>query len=197
MKIRACYSHYGGLEYILIRAPGLWKEIGDVVDQVDARSCEAAGRQTWSANRGELAQSLAKVVAEAFHRSGWKSSSGSPSFRRDFPSSPNGQDFQGEVMVQDAESGDAGLDEYRVTKGRIAVEIRVGEGLGTKMDFRSKHLALYENDEIDVGVGIMPTRALQSEMNSVSVCYEDELERLVKFERRSPAVPLVLVGVAP
>ena len=38
MKIAQVYSHLNGLEFMLVRKPGLWQEIQDAVRNVDASS---------------------------------------------------------------------------------------------------------------------------------------------------------------
>ena len=50
---------------------------------------------------------------------------------------------------------------------------------------------------IDVGVEILAMKELQEEMASGVGYYEGELYNLIREERGVPAVPLVLVGVAP
>ncbi len=60
-----------------------------------------------------------------------------------------------------------------------------------------KHLAFYVGDLIDVGVEILPMKELQSEMSSGVSYYEGELYNLIREGRGVPAVPLVLVGIAP
>ena len=52
-------------------------------------------------------------------------------------------------------------------------------------------------DIIDVGVEILPTKELQSHMSSGPSYYERELYNLIREGRGVPAVPLVLIGVAP
>lgn len=60
-----------------------------------------------------------------------------------------------------------------------------------------KHLAFYVAGEIDVGVEILPMKALQAEMSSGPSYYEKELHNLMRGGRGAPPVPLVLFGLAP
>jgi hypothetical protein len=50
-------------------------------------------------------------------------------------------------------------------------------------------------DQIDVGVEILPMKALQSEMSTGVPYYERSLYDLLRQGRSTPAVPLVLVGI--
>lgn len=56
-------------------------------------------------------------------------------------------------------------------------------------------LAAYAKDEIDVGIEILPMKCSQSQMNPDAVCYEGELDNVIRNGRVVPTVPLVLVGI--
>jgi len=75
-------------------------------------------------------------------------------------------------------------------------------------DLFVKHLAFYVGDVIDVGVKIVPVKALSAptlkpsgkrerQMSTGVPWYEKELYNLIREGRGVPGVPLVLVGVAP
>ena len=58
-------------------------------------------------------------------------------------------------------------------------------------------MAFYVGDVIDVGVEILPMKELQAGMASGSAYYEGELYNLIREGRGVPAVPLILIGIAP
>ncbi len=58
-------------------------------------------------------------------------------------------------------------------------------------------MAFFVGDRIDVGVEILPMKALQEQMSSGVAYYEGELYNPIRTGRGVPAVPLVLIGVAP
>ncbi|MFN3883766.1 MAG: BglII/BstYI family type II restriction endonuclease [Rhodocyclaceae bacterium] len=62
-------------------------------------------------------------------------------------------------------------------------------------DLFVKHLAFYVGDQIDVGIEILPMKAMQAQMSSGVAYYEGELYNVVRQGRGVPAVPLVIVGV--
>jgi len=93
-------------------------------------------------------------------------------------------------------------------KNRIAVEVQFGKYFAVAYDMFVKHLAFYVGDVIDVGIEIVPVRAMsgigtdESEergrgMSTGVPWYEKELYNLIREGRGVPAVPLVLIGVAP
>lgn len=77
------------------------------------------------------------------------------------------------------------------------VMVAIGPMAGTPWDLHAAPLAGYASDLIDVGVEILPMKELQAQMSSGVAYYEGELYNLIREGRGVPAVPLVLVGVAP
>jgi hypothetical protein len=82
-------------------------------------------------------------------------------------------------------------------KDRIAVEVQFGKYSFVAYDLFVKHMAFYVGDVIDVGVEILAMKELQEEMSSGVGYYEAELYNLIREGRGVPAVPLVIIGVAP
>jgi hypothetical protein len=58
-----------------------------------------------------------------------------------------------------------------------------------------KHFGFFVSGIIDVGVEILPMKALQREMSSGPGYYELWLFNIVRAGRSVPGVPLVLIGV--
>jgi hypothetical protein len=82
-------------------------------------------------------------------------------------------------------------------KDRIAVEVQFNKFSFVAYDLFVKHMAFYIGNVIDVGVEILAMKSLQKEMTSGVGYYEGELYNLIRESRGVPAVPLVLIGVAP
>jgi hypothetical protein len=82
-------------------------------------------------------------------------------------------------------------------KDRVAVEVQFGKYSFVAYDLFVKHMAFYVGDVIDVGIEILPMKELQCLMSSGVAYYEGELYNLIREGRGVPAVPLVVVGVAP
>ena len=82
-------------------------------------------------------------------------------------------------------------------KQRVAVEVQFGKYAFVAFDIFVKHMAFFVGDVIDVGIEILPMKELQAEMSSGPGYYEGELYNLIRQGRSTPAVPLVLLGVAP
>ena len=82
-------------------------------------------------------------------------------------------------------------------KRRVAVEVQFGKYSFIAYDLFVKHLAFYVGNEIDVGIEILPMKEMQEQMSSGPGYYEGALYDVARQGRGVPAVPLVLVGVAP
>jgi hypothetical protein len=81
-------------------------------------------------------------------------------------------------------------------KDRIELEVQFGKYAFVAYDLFVKHMAFYIGDLVDVGVELLPMKELQAEMSSGVAYYEGELYNVLRQGRNTPAVPLVLVGVA-
>jgi hypothetical protein len=58
-------------------------------------------------------------------------------------------------------------------------------------------MANHVGDYIDVGVEILAMKEMTAQMSSGVAYYESELYNVLRQGRGVPAVPLVLIGVAP
>ena len=82
-------------------------------------------------------------------------------------------------------------------KRRVTVELQFGKYSFIAYDLFVKHLAFFVGDKIDVGIEILPMKEMQEHMSSGPGYYEGALYDVARQGRGVPAVPLVLVGVAP
>jgi hypothetical protein len=97
-------------------------------------------------------------------------------------------------------AGETPISSYNQTdfiKDRVAVEVQFGKYSFVAYDLFVKHLAFYVGDRIDVGIEILPMKSLSSNMSSGVPYYEGELYNVVRQGRGVPAVPLVILGIAP
>ena len=98
------------------------------------------------------------------------------------------------------EAGQTPIMSYNQTdfvKDRVAVEIQFGKYAFVAHDLFVKHLSFYVSDIIDVGIEVLPMKELEREMSSGVPYYERDLLNVLRQGRGVPAVPLVLIGVAP
>jgi hypothetical protein len=105
-----------------------------------------------------------------------------------------------EQKIEIEKSGAEPIFSYNQTdfiKEKVAIEVQFGKYSFVAYDLFVKHLAFYVQDQIDVGIEILPMKSLQTEMSSGPGYYEGELYNVIRNGRGVPSVPLVIVGVAP
>jgi len=203
MNLAKYYSHLNGWEYLQVHKPRLWQEIKEVIESVDASQCRTKVSKE-KTRRGEQLYSpiaLNRKFREGFRARGWQESRVSYWVTDDERLIRKTMHWNAEE--QEAAIKAAGLNpiySYNQTdyvKERVAVEVQFGKYAFVAYDLFVKHLAFYVGDKIDVGVEVLPMKELQQHMSSGPAYYEGELYNLIREGRGVPAVPLVLVGVAP
>ena len=185
----------------MVHNKALWKEIKEVIANVDAEICKTkvskektmVGQMLYSPidmNKGFCGKLRAK---------GWSESRVSYWVTRDAKLIRKtlfkpAKDQKAEILA----SGQEAIFSYNQTdfvKSRVALEIQFGKYSFVAYDLFVKHLAFYVQDQIDVGIEVLPMKSLQQHMSSGPAYYEGELYNVIRNGRGVPAVPLVIVGV--
>ncbi len=203
MRLVEKYSHLGGLEILLVHKPSLWKEIQDVIKRADASACRTKVSKEIR-SKGKLFYSpraMNKAIRNGFEKHKWLER------RISYWVTTDARLIRKTLFMnaaqQRAEIENAGLkalpshNQTDFVKERVAVEAQFGKYAFVAYDLFVKHLAFFVGDVIDVGVEILPMKELQQHMSSGVGYYESELYNLVREGKGVPAVPLVLIGVAP
>jgi hypothetical protein len=203
VRIATLYSHLNGLEFLKVHKRKLWKEITDVIEGLDASACRTKVSKE-ARTKDKVFYSpidMNAAMSASFKGHGWGEQRTSYWVTSD--AKLIRKTMQLSAAEQKAEIERAGLQpiySYNQTdfvKERVAVEVQFGKYSFVAYDLFVKHMAFYVGDVIDVGIEILPMKELQSEMSSGVAYYEGELYNLIREGRGVPAVPLVLVGVAP
>ncbi len=203
MKIAERYSHLNGLEYLLVHKPNLWDEICEVIRGLDAEMHKTKVSKE-KRSVGKLFYSpraMNAAMKSAFKELGWEQR------RVDYYVTDDAKLIRETISLpmHDQKSriqaaGKMPLRSYNQTdfvKERCMVEVQFGKYSFIAHDLFVKHMAFFTTDVMDVGVEILPTKALQANMSSGVPYYEGALYDLIREGRGVPHVPLVLVGVEP
>ena len=203
MKVVERYSHLNGEEYLLVHRPQLWQEVLDVIESVDAEACRDKISQERS-RQGRMLYSpisMNKAMARSFAARGWKErrqpffvTSDARTLKRVHALDA---DAQRDAIV---EAGFTPIRSYNQTdfvKDRVAVEVQFGKYAFVAHDLFVKHMAFFVSDLIDVGIEVLPMKELEAHMSSGVPYFERDLLNIIRQGRGVPAVPLVLLGVAP
>lgn len=203
MRIAKKHSHLNGEEWLLVHEKAEYEELLDVIGDIDAEDCRTK-RSKEKRMKGKLLLSPTDLNAEFARRLGER---GWESRRYTYYIAHNHE--QAEAMAtMDLEQQREYLEErdcdiirsYNQTdhvKGRIAIEVQFGKYAFVAYDLFVKHLVFYTGRLINVGIEILPTKAMQGEMSSGIAYYEGELHNLLRHGRNNPPVPLVIFGIEP
>ena len=203
MQIKARYSHLNGEEYLLVHRPKLWAEVQRVIAGVDAEECRTkiSEEQTQAGKLLYSPVDMNKAFKFGLKSLGWSERrstfwvTADEKLTRKIYSQPEKEQKQ---AIQRA--GYEPIRSYNQTdfvKKRVAVEVQLGKYVFVAHDLFVKHLSFYISDVIDVGIEILPMKELERDMSSGVPYYERDLLNVLRQGRGVPAVPLVLVGIAP
>lgn len=203
MRIVEHYSHLNGLEYLMVHKPALWDEIKQVIASVDATAFKTKVSQEKTMHGKMLYAPIEmnKAMDAAFQARGWAESRTSYWVTKDAglirkTMTMTAAEQKKEIIA----SGQTPIFSFNQTdfvKDRVAVEVQFGKYAFVAFDLFVKHMAFFVGDVIDLGIEILPMKELQAEMSSGPGYYEGELYNLIRQGRGSPAVPLVIIGIAP
>ena len=203
MKIVKTYSHLNGLEYLLVHKKQLWKEIQEVIRAVDAEACRTKVSKEVRM-QGQLKYSPIDMNSNfdtLLKARDWKESRVTYWVTDDERMIRQTMTQSADVQKREIEAaGHSPIMSYNQTdfvKDRVAIEVQFGKYAFVAYDLFVKHLAFYVRDQIDVGIEILPMKALQQHMSSGPGYYEGELYNVIRNGRGVPSVPLVMIGIAP
>ena len=203
MRIVTFYSHLNGLEFLLVHRPHLWKEIKSAIAAVDAEECrtKVSAEKTMRGKVLYAPKEMNRRMKDRFKNMSWEErrtgywvTEDARLIRKTMHMSP---DEQKRAIEEANHTPIRSYNQTDFVKERVAVEVQFGKYSFVAYDLFVKHMAFFVGDVIDVGVEILPMKELQANMSSGPSYYEGELYNLIREGRGVPAVPLILVGVAP
>ena len=204
MKLVRYYSHLNGYEHIIVHQKRLWTEINEVIESVDANACKTKVCNEKGSKFGQLLYDPGAMngrFKSELKKRHWSESVTSYYVTADHELIRRTLNLTKEEQKAEIEAaGQEALYSFNQTdfvKNRIEIEVQFGKYFSVAYDLFVKHMAFFVGDVIDVGVEIVPMKEMQREMSSGPPYYEGELYNLLRQGRSTPAVPLVIIGIAP
>jgi len=203
MRIAKKHSHLNGEEWLLVHEKDTYRELLDVIKAIDAEKCRTKVSKE-KQMKGRLLFSPKDLNAEFDSRLsslGWESKRYSYYIAHNYD--------QTEVMINLSleeqkqyllDQGAEAIFSYNQTdhvKDTIAIEVQFGKYAFVAYDLFVKHLLFYTGRVINVGIEILPTKAMQRQMSSGIAYYEGEVYNILRHGRTNPPVPLLIIGVEP
>jgi hypothetical protein len=204
MRIAQKYSHLNGEEYLIVHHNNLYKEIAVVVENIDAKRLltKESKEKTMPGTMLYSPISLNKIFNKKFNKLGWSESRYKYYITTDQKILPElitlPYNRQKEFLISKGISEP--ISSYKQTdfvKDQIAVEVQFGKYAFVAFDLFVKHLLFYSGGIINLGIEILPTKKMQSQMSSGVAYYEGEVYNILRHGRNNPPVPLLILGIEP
>ena len=204
MKIAQKYSHLNGEEYLIVHHKKLYKEIIDTIESINASKfmTKESQEKTMSGKMLYSPIELNKAFNAKFNKLGWNETryqyyvTTDPKLLPELISLPYEQ--QKEFLI--SKGVKSPISSYKQTdfvKEQIAVEVQFGKYAFVAFDLFVKHLLFYSGGVINLGVEVLPTKKMQSDMSSGVAYYEGEVYNILRHGRNNPPVPLLILGIEP
>lgn len=204
MKIAQKYSHLNGEEYLIVHHNDLYEEIKQVIKSIDAEQfrTKISKEKRKSGSILLSPKDLNKAFNAEFYKRDWIES------RYDYYITLNRELMEKSVLMSAKEQKEFfianGVKEpiysYNQTdfvKDKIAVEVQFGKYAFVAFDLFVKHMLFYSGGVINLGIEILPTKKMQTQMSSGVAYYEGEVYNVMRQGRNSPPVPLLILGIEP
>lgn len=203
MKIANKYSHLNGYEHMMVHHKDLWDEIVAAIESIDANTFTKISKA--KATNGKVLYDQTKLndrFEEHLFPLGWKSVrtdyyvTGDVSTARDVVNIRNKEE-QKRVIEEHGFNAFSTYNQVDFVKDRVAIEVQFGKYFSVAYDLHVKHTFFFLRNDIDVGIEIIPTKAMCVKMDSGVAWYENELANVIREGRSNPTVPIVLIGIEP
>ncbi|MCD6355144.1 MAG: hypothetical protein J7L95_06310 [Prolixibacteraceae bacterium] len=204
MKIAQTYSHLNGEEYLIVHHNNLYNEVKDVIKCVDAgkfktkisKEKKKVGYKLYSP------VNLNNAFKREFSKNNWIES------RYNYYITLNRELMEKSVLMPAKEQkifltehGEKkpifSYNQTDFVKDKLAVEVQFGKYSFVAYDLFVKHMLFYSGGIINLGIEILPTKKMQTEMSSGVAYFEGEVYNVMRQGRNNPAVPLLILGIEP
>ena len=203
MRIVEIHSHLNGVEFLSVRRPSLWREVKERIEGLDISECAQTDLSSNDHSlQGRFSQTSVKnALNNRFQDLGWRKraarfwTTDDEDLTRTVTRTP--VEIQRRIIEFQGSEPISSLLEVDHYKDRIAVQVQFDTSSKVAHDIHVTYMNFYVSDLIDVGIEILPMKELETQMSSGVPYYERDLLNIIRQGRGVPAVPLVLMGVAP
>jgi hypothetical protein len=201
LKIKHIYSHMNGLEWIQVHHPKTFDIIKKSIENVDSEKCRTKVSKE-KTMKGKILYSpkmMNKEIRKQLNKEKWDEKrysyyvTSDPKITKEIVHLPS--EKQKSTISKNNITPISSYHQIDFVKDRISVEVQFGKYPFIEFDLFVKHLGFYIGEDIDLGIEIIPTKKLQSEMSSGPGYYERVLTHILRQGRVSPPVPLIIIGI--
>jgi len=203
MKIANYYNHLNAREYLIVNKPAQYDEIKNCLASIDANgylkiSCDKANLGRIYYDQGELNNAIKAIL----NADGWSENviqyyvTGDEDTTRKIVNIHD-KDEQKSIIEERGFKSYSTYNQVDFQKDRIAVEVQFGKYFSVAYDLHVKHTFFYSRNDIDVGVEIIPTKAMEEHMDTGVPWFENEVTNVIREGRTNPPVPILILGIEP
>lgn len=204
MKLTQKYSHLNGEEYLIVHHNNLYKEIKSYIKAVDADDYKNKVSEE-KRKKGEILYSPTEInsaLKSKFSAGNWKESRYQYyiTLKRELMEKSINLPAkeQREFLLKHGEKNPIySYNQTDFVKEQIAVEVQFGKYSFVAYDLFVKHMLFYSGGVINLGIEILPTKNMQSQMSSGIAYFEGEVYNVMRQGRNNPPVPLLILGIEP
>lgn len=204
MKIAQSYSHLNGEEYLIVHHNDLYNEIKEIIGSIDAEEIrtKTSKEKTKLGNRLFSPKELNVKFNQAFKMRDWSESRYNYyiTLNRKLMEesiSMSAKEQKAYFVAQGEKNPIYSYNQTDFVKDKVAVEVQFGKYAFVAFDLFVKHMLFYSGGVINLGIEILPTKKMQSEMSSGVAYFEGEVYNVMRQGRNSPPVPLLILGIEP
>ncbi len=204
MKISQTYSHLNGEEYLIVHHKKMYQEIKTVIKNINANDhrTKISKEKRIVGNKLFSPKDLNKAFNKEFSKKGWAES------RYNYYITLNRELMEKSILMPATEQRkfliengeEKPIYSYNQTdfvKDKLAVEVQFGKYSFVAYDLFVKHMLFYSGGVVNLGIEILPTKKMQSEMSSGVAYFEGEVYNVMRQGRNNPPVPLLIIGIEP
>ncbi len=203
MRIANLYSHLNGYEFLIVHKPELWEEIRETLTSINANDYTKISNARPSAGRTFYDQKeLNKRIKELLEPLGWSEVRTPYYVTSDIDTQREislirDKEVQKQIIESKGFEPMSTNNQVDFVKDRVAIEVQFGKYFSVAYDLHVKHTFFYLRNDIDVGIEIIPTRAMCRKMDTGVAWFENEVANVVREGRSNPTVPLIIIGIEP
>ncbi len=202
MKITQKYSHLNGEEYLLVHHPEIYDEIKEVIASIDGASLRSKISREGRMEGKKLYSpvELNKVFKSLFTARNWHESRYNYyiTLDRELMEKSIGLSAGEQKKFLEQHGQNNPIYNYNQTdfvKDKIAVEVQFAKYAFVAYDLFVKHMLFYSGGVINLGIEVLPTKKMQSQMSSGIAYFEGEVYNVMRQGRNTPPVPLLILGI--
>lgn len=203
MRIANEYNHLNAREFLIVNKSDQYEEIRNSISNLDANqylkiSCDVSklGKVFYSQT------DINRALKDSLYSCLWRE-------RRIEYYVTGDEDTTREIInVFDKEDQKRLLEERELAyystfnqvdfqKERVAIEVQFGKYFSVAYDLHVKHTFFYSRNDIDVGIEVIPTKAMEEHMDTGVPWFENEVTNVIREGRTNPPVPILILGIEP